>query len=187
MLSIIGCGQPAANDDQPWSIDTSKFKPVSGKITIKGKPYAKVVVAFFSSKGIPSSGETDADGNYTIQTMGTAGAPPGDYKVALSYFLAPDGSAQGMGSRSAMVQSDKMIAARETLPAEYADVNKTSLRASISGEGGKFDFDIDADPKPPVAEPKKTDEPKKDAAKVEASKPEAPKAKVEDKKPAEKK
>ena len=154
-MVLVGCGPPPPEPYKAFGPDPSTFKPVTGKLTIKGKPFAKVVVAFNnSSSGLWSAGETDAAGRYTLETGGKPGVAPGEYKVAASYLLAPDGSAQGIGARSAMLPSAAMIAAKESLPAKYSDIGQTDLRATVAETGGEFNFDLDADPKPPVADPK---------------------------------
>jgi hypothetical protein len=159
LLLLVGCETPADQNDRPWAIDPATLKTVTGTITIKEKPLPKIVVAFFSASGIPSSGETDPQGHYTLETMGHAGVPPGEYKVVLSYYLSPDGSPQGLSARSAMVQSKTMISARETLPPSYADIQQTKLRATVPANGGEINFDVDADPQPPADKP--TPEPEK--------------------------
>jgi hypothetical protein len=150
MIGAAGCGDAEPEIEQPsWKIDPATLKPVSGIITLKGKPLSKAVVAFFSKSGVPSVAETDGDGRYVIQTMNMDGAPPGEYKVTVSYFLSTSGEPQGLAARSAMVHSAAMISARETLPPVYTDVNHTRLAATIGNQGGQFDFDIDATPEAP--------------------------------------
>jgi len=155
-LAIVvatGCGESEPANDQPWQIDPGSLRPVSGTITLQGKPLSKAVVAFFSKSGVPSVGESGDDGRYTLQSMNMDGAPPGEYKVAISYYLSPDGEPQGLAARSAMVQSEAMLSARESLPPEYADANRTKLRAAVGDKGGEFNFDIQATPQPPEKQP----------------------------------
>jgi len=149
MIVTAGCGDSEPANDQPWMVEPGSLKPVSGTITLNRKPLPKAVVAFFSKSGVPSVGETGDDGRYTLQSMNMDGAPPGEYKVAVSYFLSPDGEPQGLAARSAMVQSDAMRLARESLPPEYADANRTKFRATVGDQGGEFNFDIEATPQAP--------------------------------------
>src|SRR4051794_5718004 len=169
-LAIVvatGCGESEPANDHPWQVDPGSLRPVSGTITLQGKPLSKAVVAFFSKSGVPSVGETGDDGRYTLQSMNMDGAPPGEYKVAISYFLSPDGEPQGLAARSAMVQSEAMLAARESLPPEYSDANRTKLRATVGDKGGDFPFDIEATPQAP-------EKPQPGLAKSEAEGPQTP-------------
>jgi len=150
ILVATGCGESENANDQPWRIEPGHLRPVSGTITLRGKPLPKAIVAFFSKSGVPSVGETGDDGRYSLQSMNMDGAPPGEYKVAISYLLSPDGEPQGLAARSAMVQSEAMIAARESLPSEYSDANRTKLSTTVGEKGGDgFNFDIEATPQAP--------------------------------------
>ncbi len=80
-LLSAGCG-----NDEPYNI-----VPVSGRVTLNGKPVEKVSVTFYpvpapgsSSAGPSSNGVTDADGVYTLKLISTkdrAGAVVGKHKV----------------------------------------------------------------------------------------------------------
>src|SRR4051812_13406743 len=67
--------------------ETESFLPVTGKVTLDGKPLTVGTVSFRpdvtrgnTSMHIPT-GEIDAQGNYTLVTIRKNGAPPGWYKV----------------------------------------------------------------------------------------------------------
>jgi hypothetical protein len=153
VLAASGCAEPEAEAPPSWQVDPATLRPAGGTITLNGKPLAKAVVAFYAKSGVPSVGETNADGHYDLQTMEMKGVPPGDYKVGVSYFLSPDGEPQGLAERSAMMPSRAMLSARESLPLEYADANRTTLKATVGSQGGSFDFNIEATPKPPEKQP----------------------------------
>lgn len=73
-----------------------KTVPVTGKVTLDGKPLSGATVTFLQaspgadgSGGAPSSGITGADGSYKLITMASGrdivdGAPPGNYKVSVT-------------------------------------------------------------------------------------------------------
>lgn len=153
LVILGGCGGGGVEVPMPMTVDPARFRPVTGIITLRGTPCEKIVVAFSSKEGIWSAGETDAEGHYFMETMGSKGVPPGEYKVALSYFLSPEGKAQGLAARSSMVQSPEMVASRETLPPNYSDINQTKFKVLVIDSGNEFDFEIEADPKPPEAKP----------------------------------
>ena len=73
---LSGCGQGET------------LVPVTGKVTIDGKPLGTGSVTFEpdSSKGTKAqvaAGEIDAQGNYKLMSGGKEGAAPGWYKVAV--------------------------------------------------------------------------------------------------------
>ena len=88
---VCGLGCSGSNEQTPWEIDSSLLVPVHGAITLNGKPLAKAVVGFMSSTGIPGVAETGDDGHYKLETTNLPGAIPGDYKVTISYLVAPEG------------------------------------------------------------------------------------------------
>jgi len=155
-VCVLGCSGSESTERAPWEIDAASLVPVKGVITLNGKPLARAVVAFMGSNGIPGVAETKEDGRYALETTSLPGALPGDYKVTVSWMVAPDGTPQGLGARSAMVQSEAMRAAVERLPAEYSDLKQTTLSAHVDGQGKSFDFDLVASvdgPKPAEATP----------------------------------
>ena len=86
-------------------------------------------------------GETDEEGKYTLESYGTPGMLPGEYKVAISYLVSAEGEPQGPGPRSAMTQPPSMFTPRR-LPDEYSNLGRTKLTATVGPKGGTFDFDI---------------------------------------------
>lgn len=80
---VIGCsGKPAT-------------VPVSGRVTLDGKPEAGIVVTFTpKGGGIAASGITDQEGRYQLQTVEQprrVGAVPGMYSVT---FALPDAASE---------------------------------------------------------------------------------------------
>jgi hypothetical protein len=79
----LGCG------------DGPSLKPVKGHVTMNGQPLTKGHITFHPNKdkgntfGQVCVGEIDAQGEYTLQTRGKPGAPPGWYKVTVSATEAP--------------------------------------------------------------------------------------------------
>lgn len=149
-LGLAGCREPEP-EPLPWQIDPASLRPVKGTVRLNGAPLKHAVVSFYGESGVPSVGETSDDGAYELETMEKPGIPPGRYKVGVSYYLSPDGAPQGLSARSAMMPSKAMLAARETLPPEYSDMNRTTLSAEVGPNGGTHDFDLRANPVPPPA------------------------------------
>ena len=71
---LSGCGGGDANE---------RTVPVSGTLTVEGKPVAKGTIHFHPAKGRPASGIVK-DGKFTLSTYGEDdGVIPGKNKVAL--------------------------------------------------------------------------------------------------------
>src|SRR5262245_43790269 len=83
IASFIGCGPPAAK--------TPSFYPVRGQLLLDGQPVRFAMVAL-SPKGVddddgpPATGQTNANGEFSIRTMmgpGHDGAMAGEYWISL--------------------------------------------------------------------------------------------------------
>jgi hypothetical protein len=141
----VGCAQSEPVDDRLAALDPRALVPVSGVVTIKGKPRPTVVVTFLPPHGPAlASAETDENGKYVLRSMGGPGALPGDYKVSISYLLSDKGEPQDIGARTAQRQGPGMLAAKEQLPREYSDLGRTILSRTVGPQGGQFDFDVPA-------------------------------------------
>src|SRR5207249_460541 len=83
-----------------WGCDRSadpSLVPVSGTVTADGQPLANATVTFIPKDGTPGfggTGKTDGSGKYTLAGSrdNAPGIPPGEYRVAISKRLMPDGS-----------------------------------------------------------------------------------------------
>ncbi len=73
-VACLGCGDPGP-----------QLEPVSGTVTVGGKPLAAGTVAFRPAAGNPTQhhpvGAIGPEGRYELSTLGKPGAPPGKYKV----------------------------------------------------------------------------------------------------------
>ena len=147
LLGALGCVGKGPEDLSPVIPDPKTFVPVSGVVTLDGKPLASAVVTFLpTGRGLPANGETGEDGKYEIKTMEQPGAPPGEYKVAVSLLVSADGKPQGLGPRSSIVQSAGMLSAKEQLAPTCADLGRTKLHAIVEAKGGTFDFQVERTP-----------------------------------------
>jgi len=137
-ISFSGCIQGST----PKS-DLPKLKPVSGKITMDGKPLPGVIVTFLpkDEKGSMSIGESDESGAYKLSFVGMPGAASGDYQVMLSYKTASDGSVVDLRTQSALIMPKRAVGALERMPKDYAP-GTTTLTAKVPEAGGSIDFDL---------------------------------------------
>jgi hypothetical protein len=156
-LATASCTPAPKEEDGP---DLTRLVPVTGRITLNGKPAAGVVVTFLPPQWGASNGETKDDGSYSLTTAGRPGALPGSYRVAVSYLVDPAGRPQGLSARSSMTPVPSLAQAKERIPAEFSDLGRTTLDATVPAVGGSFNFDVKADLEPTApapAEPKGAD------------------------------
>lgn len=96
---------------------------VSGKVFVNGKPAEHATVVFHptaADQTLPKPrGTVGPDGTYTLTTTTTGdGAPPGEYRVTVEWWLANPKSDDGPTSR---------------LPAAYARPETSGLTATVAG------------------------------------------------------
>ena len=144
----LGCG---GTDETPKFL--KNLVPVTGTVTINGKPAVRARVRFIPPSGPDApqgtheaTGVTDADGKYTLVSPAprvtleqATGALPGDYKVVISLLLGSDGKPipKGTTDADAMAQG-----AKESLPPQYSNESKTKLKATVSASSDPIDFDL---------------------------------------------
>lgn len=119
---------------------------VTGEVTYQGKGVegAEVIFTPASPDSKPGRGLTGSDGKFSLKSYVDAehdltGAIPGDYKVLVSKKDLPKLTAAdmaNMGGRPAPAPKD-------LLPAKYADVNQTTLTATVKPkEKNDFKFEL---------------------------------------------
>lgn len=119
-----------------------KLMPVSGVVTINGKPASGVTIRFApieTTRGSGAYGFTDKFGKYElIACRGGKGAPVGEYQVVAEKLVMPDGSDFPIGSNIPPMESK----ARQILPDKYSNPTESTLKASV-GEGlNTIDFSL---------------------------------------------
>jgi len=127
---LLGCGRGPATYD------------VSGTITYQGQPVADAQVGFVPAGGAGevqgASGQTDAQGRYTLQTYVTpsqtvAGAMAGSFKVTVVKAIA----------ENRIVEYKDLVDQKDTLPPRYASAKTTPLTATVSPDGQRtFNFEL---------------------------------------------
>lgn len=131
-FSVGGCSKPDPK--------LPKLVPVSGIVTLDGKPLEGASVTFRPVGSTPGSGAFGAcgpDGRYELKSARTqeVGTAVGEYRVTINKL-----------SDDAPVSGDRPAATDETtidlLPARYSSYDGTELKASVPPDGGKFDFDL---------------------------------------------
>jgi hypothetical protein len=82
VITAVGCGG-------------ASFVPVTGTVTLDGKPLAGAAVNFTpatAGQGQVAQGQTDESGKFTLSSVGGLGAVPGSYKIGVSKL---EGAAAG--------------------------------------------------------------------------------------------
>jgi len=132
-----GCGGSHFRQDLPLTV------PVSGLVTLNGKPLASASVTFYpkdGTAGIESAGSTDESGHYQLQqTRGELGTPVGEYSVTISHYVGPDGKSIVM-TKDSPPPAD--LGAVESLPEKYSSLQSTTLRATVPAGGDTINFDL---------------------------------------------
>ncbi|MCA9012679.1 MAG: carboxypeptidase regulatory-like domain-containing protein [Planctomycetaceae bacterium] len=134
--ALSGCG----GGTDKWVEGREKVNPVSGIVTLDGKPVEGAVVMFISaSKPISAQGLTDASGQYHLTTYEQHdGAVAGEHKVTVrktEYKEVKSGN--WTEEEPAMIKQSV-----ELLPIEYATEKTTTLKKSVP-EGGAQDLNIE--------------------------------------------
>src|SRR5262245_49154394 len=106
--------------------------PVSGRVTLDGKPVKEMMVNFLpigDTQGSGAIAHTDSDGQFTLLDMrGEAGVHVGDYKVSLY---------PGVGSKTKEGDPAEVVMFRGgSVPGIYIDADQTPLRAIVPPGGG---------------------------------------------------
>ncbi len=111
--------------------------PVSGLVTLDGKPLAGAGIMFLprgETRGTGAFAMTGADGKFSLKTdYGGDGAPEGEFSVTVSKVVNRDGTPYVPNPDAAEAGE------RETLPVIYHDSLKTVLTAQVPKGGGTID------------------------------------------------
>jgi predicted small secreted protein len=127
-----GCGDDSG---------VGKTYPVEGKVTIESTPLtAESTTILFkpdAARGNSSSfepvGTVDEAGNYTVETRGKRGAPPGWYKVIVT-ALAEDPVHPKTAKRRPVAQS--------LVPARYGQAQTTDLAVEVVEKPAAGAYDL---------------------------------------------
>ena len=132
MVLAIGCG------------DSKKFAPVSGKVTLNGKPLPSAHVMFQPDVdpgsiqgGEGSAGKTNDKGEFTLKSStGKTGAMVGTHRVSISALEAQVGDRDTRPPRGGPPLADKV-------PARYNSKSELTFPVPRGGSD-KADFDLKA-------------------------------------------
>jgi len=109
--------------------------PVSGVVTLDGKPVEQATVLFKPESGPVAYGQTNADGRFELSTAGRKGAVPGKHKVSITKMKVT-----GVGNDE-MVDPEK-VKTEWIVPQTYTDPEKSGLTAEVARGKTTFEFHL---------------------------------------------
>jgi hypothetical protein len=127
LASMFGCSREGSN-----------IVPVSGVVTLNGKPLAGATVTFSPvaaqgeiNAGDGSAGKTDANGEYTLTTSrGQLGAQIGKHRVRISLLAQKVGASDERRPRGGYPLKD-------TIPARYNENTELTYEVTPGGPNRK--------------------------------------------------
>ena len=126
-LCLLGCTLAGGcSQDTRGRVDTIQ---VTGKVKVAGQPLKNGTITFVPVGGTNTASGEIQEGAYSLTTYAKGdGAPPGDYKVAISAYL----SKPEMGKP-----------AERAIPEKYFNAESSGLTATVSKQSRSIDFDLD--------------------------------------------
>jgi hypothetical protein len=142
VVFAAGCGKKAGPD--------LPLVPVSGQVTLDGRPLTGATIAFASDlaqvTGHYGSGAvTDEEGRYQLQTGKKLGALEGTYTVTISRAAGPSGGAMPSADGNDLEQLRRQGLIVESMPACYSNPQQSQLKAVVAPgnkDGHRVDFEL---------------------------------------------
>lgn len=126
LAAPIGAGSGCGSEDPGFTLE-----PVSGTVLMDNKPLANAVITFQpmgATPGIGGQSRTDEEGKFQVlYGRGGEGLPEGEYRVAVSLRIMPDGSPAPADENVDPIESP----ARETLPPKYSNIERSELKVDV--------------------------------------------------------
>jgi hypothetical protein len=123
-VGLVGCSETTS----------TSLIPVTGNVTMDGKPLAGASITFTgigSTPGLGGVGVTDDAGNFEVSHFRAGkGLDAGDYKVMISKLVMSDGAPIPAGTLSIAE-----LSTRQLVPRRYNDVNNTILKVTVKDGG----------------------------------------------------
>jgi hypothetical protein len=110
--------------------------PVTGTVTLDGKPVGDAAVTFSPTAGGPvASGTTDAAGHFQLTTTNRAGVMPGEYTVTITKQTMHNITSDGMpGPGGVKIQWH--------VPRRYSEPESSGLKAVVRREKLELKFEL---------------------------------------------
>lgn len=129
----VGCG---------GGVTKPKLYPVSGEVTVAGKPLADCGIQFISTKSptLAFAGTLDSDGQYTLADRedGRPGAEPGMYKVILQPSMEAAKKAMMAGGQTGPTTGPPDAG----FPVEFSQAATSPKEVEVKAESNTIDIEI---------------------------------------------
>jgi hypothetical protein len=141
LVAFLGCG--TGTDNPPTY-------PVTGTVTLKGKPVAGADIVFVPSTpdALAAFAKSDAEGKFAMRTFEPGdGAVTGSYKVKVMKLEQGDVEETPVfdsteAEAEIYVEGDPVKPPKNLLPPRYADHNVSGLTVSVATEPVTFDIKL---------------------------------------------
>ncbi|MGL6074628.1 MAG: hypothetical protein ACRC8S_10750 [Fimbriiglobus sp.] len=110
---------------------SERLYPVSGIVTLDGKPFTNGSITLVPASGPPAFGGTDAEGRFTLETTNLSGVRAGVYKVSLNKFSTPAG-ANDEGRNLANTEVKSLV------PERLTNAETSQLTITIPSSDGQY-------------------------------------------------
>jgi hypothetical protein len=143
LLALAGCGESVKG--------RAGLVPVTGKVTLDGKPLTTGTVSFITSDGSEAfTGQIDASGNYKLAASPTdPGALPGEYKVIVmatesKTMTAEDSKAMEAKAKAAQggTGDAATTAPKSLVPEKYTKVATSGLTRTVKAGSNSIDLEL---------------------------------------------
>jgi len=143
LLAACGIACLAAGGCGPKRPETF---PVSGRVTYKGQPVARGLVAFYPAEGRMATGDIGPDGRYSLTTFHAGdGALPGRHGVTIDAkrIVGASGQPTSLREESRMVSlgTGKV---EWLVPEEYSHHETSPLTTEVTRGENTINFDLPA-------------------------------------------
>ncbi len=130
VTQLMGCG-----DGQPATA------PVTGVVNYQGTPVDGASVTFTPANGRPATGQTNANGEFTLTTFKpNDGAIVDDHVVTIAKVESAPPSTGEIGREPPKTTT---APPKSLIPKKYADPNTSNLKETVSSPGpNEFTFDL---------------------------------------------
>ncbi len=131
-LAVFGSALPGCGSKFPETF------PVTGTVTLDGKPVSGAAVVFTPDEGRQATGTTDDAGRFELSTFELGdGALPGKHRVTVAKTTV-DFSDE---------EEEKVVF---LIPQKYGNLSTSELTSDVQEEMGPVQFDLISEPEPEV-------------------------------------
>lgn len=137
VAAVSGCGKPTP----PARV------PVSGIVTIDGKPVPSALVTFYPAfEGfggeLIAEGVSDGEGRYSLVCPLGEGACIGKHKVTVSDAPTPDDAREQSVEGQRQLQAFLKTLTNRPIGVQFGTVATTPLEIEVKAEGGAYDLQL---------------------------------------------